>query len=108
MDAEASARRAKKAKKEARHKPLEPAGGWPNDDKVLEELEQKAQSTYGVSLCDVQIKTNSSPGPWTLAKRDNCTQEMVKTCAAYVMTMCFGQEMVDTSIHCAWLSLIHI
>ena len=27
---------------------------------------------------------------------------MVKMCAAYVMVMCFGQEMVDTSIHCAW------
>ena len=27
---------------------------------------------------------------------------MAKMCAAYVMVMCFGDEMVDTSIHCAW------
>ena len=104
LDAEASARRAKKAKREARHKPAEPAGGWPNDDEVLEELEQKAQGTFGVKLRDVVLfqSENSSPGTWTKAKRDNCTSEMVKTCAAYVMTMCFSDEMVDTSIHCAW------
>ncbi len=102
LDAEASARCAKKAKKEARHKPMEPAGGWPTDDKVLEELEQKAQNTFGVSLRDVRMIRNSSPGTWNNAKQKNCTAPMAKTCAAYVMTMCFSDEMVDTSIHCAW------
>ena len=85
--------------KKPRHKPAEPAGGWPDVDKVVAELEQKAQSTYGVNLRDVYCRWTSSPGTWVKAKRDNCTLEMVKTCAAYVMVMCFSQEMVDTSIH---------
>ena len=88
--------------KKQRHKPTEPAGGWPDDDKVIAELDQKAQSTYGFRLLDVRLRGNSSPGTWNNAKRDNCTGAMAKMCAAYVMVMCFSQEMVDTSLHCAW------
>ena len=91
-----------KKTKRARNKPLEPAGGWPDDTKVLGELEQKGLSVFGVSLRDVMLPGNSSPGTWNNAKRDNCTGPMAKMCAAYVMVMCFSQEMVDTSIHCAW------
>ena len=96
LDAEASARNAKKAKKEARHKPLEPAGGWPDDQDVTE-YDEKAWSIFGVRLADVHLMGNSNPGTWTRKKRENCTSEMVKTCAAYVMVKCFGDEMVDTS-----------
>ena len=91
-----------KKTKRARNKPLEPAGGWPDDDKILAELEQESWSVFGVKLRDVQFKQNSSPGTWSHAKRDNCTGPMAKMCAAYVMVMCFCDEMVDTSIHCAW------
>ena len=88
--------------KKQRHKPTEPAGGWPDDDKVLAELNEKSWSVFGVNLRDVRLFGNSSPGTWNNVKRDKCTAPMVKMCAAYVMVMCYGQEMVDTSIHCAW------
>ena len=91
-----------KKTKRARNKPLEPAGGWPNDTKVLAELDEKAQSTFGVRLRDVILGKNTSPGTYNNVKRERCTGPMARMCAAYVMVMCFGQEMVDTSLHCAW------
>ena len=94
----------KKHAKQPRHvptKPLEPAGGWPDDGKVLAELEEKSQSTFGKRLRDVVLRMTSSPGTWPKVKREKCTGPMAKMCAAYVMVMCFGDEMVDTSIHCA-------
>ena len=95
----------KKHAKQPRHvptKPKEPAGGWPDDAKVLAELDEKCQSTFGKRLRDFMIGKNSNPGTWQAAKQKNCTAPMARMCAAYVMTMCFGDEMVDTSIHCAW------
>ena len=88
--------------KKQRHKPTEPAGGWPDDAKILAELEKESWSVFGVKLRDVNMWKNSSPGTWCRSKRDNCTAPMARMCAAYVMVMCFGQEMVDTSINCAW------
>ena len=91
-----------KKTKRARNKPMEPAGGWPDDDKVLEGLDQQSWSVFGVRLRDVQLLKNTSPGTFNHVKREKCTAPMVKMCAAYVMTMCFSDEMVDTSLHCAW------
>jgi len=91
-----------KKTRRARNKPLEPAGGWPDDTKVLAELDEKAWSVFGVRLRDITTIRNSSPGTYNKVKREKCTGPMAKMCAAYVMVMCFSQEMVDTSLHCAW------
>ena len=88
--------------KKQRHKPAEPAGGWPDDDKALAELDQQSWSIFGVHLRDVHLPRNSSPGTFNKVKSEKCTGPMARMCAAYVMVMCFGQEMVDTSICCAW------
>ena len=88
----------KKHAKQPRHvptKPKEPAGGWPDDAKVLAELDEKCQSTFGKRLRDFMIGKNSNPGTWQAAKQKNCTAPMARMCAAYVMTMCFGDEMVS-------------
>ena len=91
-----------KKTKRARNKPVEPAGGWPDDDKVIAELGKRSWSIFGKRLEDVKLRGTDSPGTWLRKKRDNCTGPMAKMCAAYVMVMCFADEMVDTSIHCAW------
>jgi len=91
-----------KKTKRARHKPTEPAGGWPDDDKALAELDQQSWSVFGVRLCDVDLPGNSSPSTWNKLKREKCTAPMARMCAAYVMTMCFSDEMTETSIYCAW------
>ena len=88
--------------KRPKHKPTEPAGGWPDDLKQLDELNKRSWRDHAVHLRDVIMRENSSPGVCTRTKRVNCTAEMATMCAAYVMVMCFSDEMVETSLYCAW------
>ena len=84
-------------RRSASNKPVEPAGGWPDDKKVLGELEQKGLSIFGVSLRDVQFKQGTlAPARGTTRSATTARRRWLGMCAAYVMVMCFSQEMVDT------------
>ena len=51
--------------KRPKHKPMEPAGGWPDDLKQLDELNKRSWRDHAVHLRDVIMRENSSPGVCT-------------------------------------------